>query len=122
MNNNLQQRPHTLIASDRIEGTAVRRSNGDKIGKVERLMIDKVSGKIAYAVLSFGGLFGMGYHHYPLPWAILKYNTDLDAYECDVTEDLLFGTKKFEDTDFGDRVTERDFYNRYGAGPYWSGF
>jgi hypothetical protein len=122
MDRNRQHSTHPLIASDRIEGTAVRRSNGDKIGKIERLMIDKVSGNIGYAVLSFGGLFGMGNHHYPLPWSILKYNTDLDAYECDVTEELLCGSKKFEDTDFGDRMAEREFYKRYGAGPYWSGF
>ena len=46
---------HTLIASDRVEGTSVRRADGEKIGTIERLMIDKVSGKVAYAVLSFGG-------------------------------------------------------------------
>src|SRR4051794_36061299 len=53
-------KPHHLIASDRVEGTAVRRPNGDKIGHIERLMIDKLSGKVSYAVLSIGGVFGMG--------------------------------------------------------------
>ena len=53
-------RPHQLIASDRVEGTAVRRPNGDKIGHIERLMIDKISGKVSYAILSFGGFLGMG--------------------------------------------------------------
>jgi len=53
-------KPHQLIASDRVEGTAVRRPNGDTIGHIERLMIDKVSGKVSYAVLSFGGFLGMG--------------------------------------------------------------
>jgi hypothetical protein len=122
MNDTIQRPKHALIASDRIEGTAVRRSNGEKIGKIERLMIDKISGTIGYAVLSFGGLFGLGHHHYPLSWAILKYNPVLDAYECDVTEELLSGSIKVEDTDFGDRVAERVLYERYGAGPYWSGF
>ena len=51
-------KPHRLIASDRVEGTAVRRSDGTKVGTIERLMIDKVSGKVAYAVLSFGGFMG----------------------------------------------------------------
>lgn len=122
MSDTIQRPKHTLIASDRIEGTAVRRSNGEKIGKIERLMIDKTSGTIAYAVLSFGGLFGMGHSHYPLPWAILKYNPALDAYECDVTEDQLSGSKKVEDIDFGDRVAERALYDRYGVGPYWGAF
>ncbi len=52
-------RPHQLIASDRVEGTAVRRPNGDRIGHIERLMIDKISGKVSYAILSFGGFLGM---------------------------------------------------------------
>ena len=52
--------PHSLIASDRVEGTPVRRTNGEKIGTIERLMIDKLSGNVAYAVLSFGGFLGIG--------------------------------------------------------------
>ena len=67
-------KPHQLIASDRIEGTAVRRPNGDKIGHIERLMIDKISGKVSYAILSFGGFLGMGTRLLPLPWARLTYN------------------------------------------------
>src|SRR5829696_1714337 len=50
----VMSRPHQLIASDRVEGTAVRRPNGDKIGHIERLMIDKVTGQVSYAILSFG--------------------------------------------------------------------
>jgi len=61
---------HQLIASDRVEGTAVRRPNGDKLGHIERLMIDKVSGRVSYAILSFGGFLGMGTSLLPLPWAV----------------------------------------------------
>jgi hypothetical protein len=68
------ERKHSLIASDRIEGTAVRRANGQKIGRIERLMLDKISGKVAYAVLSFGGFLGIGNQHLPVPWARLTYN------------------------------------------------
>ena len=62
-----QHEIHSLIASDKVEGTNVRRPNGDKIGEIERVMIDKVSGKVAYAVMSFGGFLGMGEDYYPLP-------------------------------------------------------
>jgi len=66
----IQKAPnHPLIASDRIEGTLVRRRNGEKIGKIKRLMIDKASGTIAYAVMSFGGLFGLGDNYYQIPWS-----------------------------------------------------
>src|SRR3984885_2372470 len=69
-----QLKSHQLIASDRVEGTAVRRSNGDMIGHIERLMIDKISGQVSYAILSFGGFLGMGANLLPLPWARLSYN------------------------------------------------
>src|ERR1044072_6657137 len=82
-------RPHQLIASDRVEGTAVRRPNGDKIGHIERLMIDKVSGKVSSAVLSIGGFLGMGANLLPLPWARLKYNPKFEAYELDIEDEAL---------------------------------
>jgi sporulation protein YlmC with PRC-barrel domain len=87
-----QASKHLLIASDRIEGTLVRRPNGEKIGRIERLMIDKASGTIAYAVMSFGGLFGLGDNHYEIPWSLLKYNQSLDAYESDIPEEQLAKT------------------------------
>src|ERR1700755_279662 len=89
MMNDVLSRPHQLIASDRVEGTAVRRSNGDKIGHIERLMIDKISGKVSYAILSFGGFLGMGTNLLPLPWGRLKYNTGFEAYQLDIDEDEL---------------------------------
>jgi len=79
-------RPHPLVASDRVEGTAVRRPNGDMIGHIERLMIDKITGKVSYAVLSFGGFLGMGSNLLPLPWARLRYNTGFEAYELDIDD------------------------------------
>ena len=82
-------KPHNLIASDRVEGTAVRRSNGDKIGHIERLMIDKISGKVSYAVLSFGGFLGMGTSLLPLPWGRLSYNRKFEAYQLDIDDDEL---------------------------------
>ena len=70
-----ETKPHALIASDRVEGTAVCRVSGEKIGSIQRLMIDKTSGNVAYAVLRFGGLLGIGVKHLPIPWAKLKFDT-----------------------------------------------
>jgi len=61
-----------LIASDKVEGTPVRRSNGDKIGTIERVMLDKRSGCVAYAVMSFGGFLGIGEEYRALPWKVLN--------------------------------------------------
>ena len=72
---------HSLIGSDKVEGTAVYRSNGERIGKIQRLMIGKQSGKVGYAVMSFGGFMGIGEDYYPLPWSLLTYNPRLEGYE-----------------------------------------
>src|SRR6266581_9043784 len=80
---------HSLIASDRVEGTPVRRTGGEKIGTIERLMIDKLTGNVAYAVLSFGGFLGMGQKHAPIPWARLTYDRMLGAYHLDLSDEDL---------------------------------
>jgi hypothetical protein len=61
-----------LIGSDKVEGTAVYGPDNQRIGSIERVMIDKLSGKVAYAVLGFGGFLGIGDDHYPLPWAVAQ--------------------------------------------------
>jgi hypothetical protein len=118
-------KPHSLIASDRVEGTAVRRPNGDRIGRIERLMIDKISGKVSYAVLSFGGFLGIGANLIPLPWARMMYSRKLNAYQLDLADEELRHAPSFMDSqnfDWGDRALEEDV-NRYdGVPPYWGGF
>jgi|tagenome__1003787_1003787.scaffolds.fasta_scaffold20990109_9 sporulation protein YlmC with PRC-barrel domain len=79
----------SLIASDRVEGTAVYDAQGTRIGKVERLVIEKASGRIAYAVLSFGGFLGIGANHYPIPWPMLDYDEKLGGYRVEITEEQL---------------------------------
>src|SRR5204863_7426711 len=79
----------SLIGSDKVEGTNVYRSNGDKAGEIERVMIDKRSGKVAYAVMSFGGFMGIGEDYYPLPCSLLTYNEKLVSYEATIAERQL---------------------------------
>lgn len=113
---------HSLVASDRVEGTPVRRPNDEKIGTIERLMIDKISGKVAYAVMNFGGFLGIGGQYYPVPWERLRYNTELEAYELDVSEKDLKNAPSFAsnaDFDWGDRTQEAMIYSYYGVPPYW---
>jgi len=78
-----------LIGSDKVEGTAVYGPDGTKIGSIERVMIDKLNRKVSYAVLSFGGLLGIGDDYYPLPWQSLKYDTNLGGYVTGITEAQL---------------------------------
>ena len=85
----------SLIGSDKVEGTAVYGANDVKIGSIERVMIDKMTGKVSYAVLSFGGFLGIGDDHYPLPWQSLKYDTNLGGYRTGITETQLKGAPKY---------------------------
>jgi sporulation protein YlmC with PRC-barrel domain len=113
---------HNLIASDRIEGTPVRRSNGKKIGTIQRLMIDKLSGNVAYAVLSFGGFVGMGQKHLPIPWARLKYDLVQEAYALDLTDEEISRAPAYEadeEFDWGDRRQDAVIQGDYKGPHYW---
>ena len=116
---------HTLIASDRVEGTPVRRADGEKIGTIQRLMIDKLSGSVAYAVLSFGGFLGMGQKHAPIPWARLNYDPTLGAYHLDLSNEELSGAPSIaadQEFDWGDRSREVEIHKYYRVPPYWGAY
>ncbi|MGJ4888818.1 PRC-barrel domain-containing protein [Bradyrhizobium sp. HKCCYLRH3099] len=107
-----------LIGSDKVEGTAVYGADDTKIGTIERVMIDKLSGRVSYVVLGFGGFLGLGNDHYPLPWQSLKYDTRLGGYVTGVTEDQLRGAPKYADErewNWGDVATGRKVDDYYGG-------
>ena len=85
----------SLIGSDKVEGTAVYGADANKIGSIKRVMIEKTSGRVSYAVLSFGGFLGIGDDYYPLPWQSLKYDTNLGGYVTGLTESNLKGAPKY---------------------------
>ena len=84
-------------------------------------MIDKISGKVAYAVLSFGGFMGMGEDYYPVPWSTLKYDTNLGGYRVNLTKDQLNNAPKYSDSSgwTWDRKNDQRVYDYYKARPYW---
>ena len=79
----------TLIAADQVEGTDVYNMQGDKLGTVDDVMIDKVSGKAIYAVISFGGFLGIGEKYHPLPWSTLKYDERKGGYIVSLDKRML---------------------------------
>lgn len=108
---------HRLIASNRVEGTAVYNREGEKLGRIEYFMSDKKSGRAEYAVMSFGGLFGLGDHHYPLPWDVLDYDPGHGGYVVDLDKEKLRSGPSFradEAPEF-DRDYDRRVFDYYGV-------
>jgi hypothetical protein len=119
MNANVKE-SHDLIASDRVEGTKVFDPMGEHIGAIQRLLVEKRSGKVSYAVLSFGGFMGLGADYYPLPWSKLNYDESLGGYRVDVTIDQLEGAPRYDDAeDYMNAENGRRVYDYYGVPPYW---
>lgn len=106
-----------LIASSKVEGTEVFDRGGERIGQIHNFMVDKVTGQVAYAVLSFGGFLGIGEAYHPLPWRALRYETRLGGYVVDIDKNTLAEAPRYDGQDdpfadpaYGGRLD--DFYGR----------
>jgi sporulation protein YlmC with PRC-barrel domain len=111
-----------LIESDRVEGSAVYDASGKFIGTVTRLLIDKIGGRIAYAVVTFDGFVGLGEAQHTVPWSKLTYDMGVGGYRTDITEEQLRGAPVFyraEDYHWSDRDQERELHDYWGAPNYW---
>jgi PRC-barrel domain protein len=110
-----------LIASNKVEGTAVYNRQGERLGSVYNFMVDKVSGQVAYAVMSFGGFLGIGDSYHPLPWKSLTYDTSQGGYVVDLDRTRLEKAPSYRDSEdpWSDRDYGRSVYDYYGeAYPY----
>jgi hypothetical protein len=107
----------TLIGSDKVDGTAVYGADAQRIGSVRRVMIDKISGRVSYAVISYGGFLGIGEDYYPTPWQNLKYDKELGGYLVNLTRDLLENAPRFgQETEWQwTRANEDRVRGHYGA-------
>jgi hypothetical protein len=106
-----------LIASDKVEGTAVYDRQGEKLGSVYNFMVDKRSGKVEYAVMSFGGFLGIGDSYHPLPWESLDYDPRMGGYVVDIDRSRLesapsyrSGDDPWREGDYGRRVHDHYGY------------
>ena len=106
-----------VISSDKVEGSAVYNVNGDKLGSIDDLMIDKLSGQVRYAVMEFGGFLGMGTDRYPLPWSMLKYDTKFDGYVVPVDKSQLEKAPRYSPNETPDYSDEygRKVHDYYGV-------
>jgi len=109
-----------LIASNKVEGTPVYDGQGAHLGSIYNLMIDKHTGEVAYAVMSFGGFLRIGERYHPIPWKKLNYDTRQGGYIADVDRTQLEGAPTYgpgEDP-WTDPAYGRSIYSYYGV-PYY---
>jgi hypothetical protein len=85
-----------LISSKKVEGTPVVGKNGETLGKIDSFMVDKYTGRVAYAIMSFGGTAGFGASLFPLPWPLLDYDVEKDGYALDITKEQMADAPRFE--------------------------
>jgi PRC-barrel domain len=109
-----------LISSNKVVGSAVYNRQGEHLGSIYGLMMDKISGRVAYAVMSFGGFLGIGESYHPLPWQVLNYDprqggyvVDLDRRRLEAAPSYTLSNEPEWDTTYGHRL---DQY--YGVSPY----
>lgn len=116
----LKENP-ALIDANRVEGTKVYNRQGDKLGHVDAVMLDKRSGNVAFAVMSFGGFLGMGEKQHPLPWQSLTYDEKQDGYVVSLTKEQLekAPTTERNDSRLNDAEFGRSVYAYYGTPWVW---
>jgi hypothetical protein len=108
----------SLISSDKVEGTAVYNRVGEKLGSIRNFMVDKRSGEVDYAVLSFGGMLGVGNKFYPLPWELLTYDVIQKGYIVDIDKSTLESAPNYgADEPTFDREYRKRISGAYGL-PY----
>jgi hypothetical protein len=110
-----------LISSNKVVGTAVYNRQGEHLGSIYGLMMDKLSGRVAYAAMSFGGFLGIGESYHPLPWRMLNYDPRRGGYVVDLDRRRLEGAPSYTLSDMPD-WSDMSYGHRldqyYGVPPY----
>ena len=115
---------HNLILASRVLHKPVFTIDAEKLGHVEDISIDRVTGECVYAIMSFGGFLGIAEKYHPLPWHVLRYSTDTKGFAVMMTREELKGAPHYTKSELeklgGARhhprdVEVSDFYNAFGV-------
>jgi sporulation protein YlmC with PRC-barrel domain len=112
-----------VMASETLEGNDVLNMSGEKLGAIQAIMIDVPHGRVAYAVMSSGGVFGMGEKLFAIPWGALTLDTDRKCFILNVDKERLRNATGFDKDDWpsmADEAWAADVHRYYEQPPYWS--
>jgi hypothetical protein len=115
----------SVLAASTLAGNSVRNSAGDDLGSIDEIMIHIPSGRVAYAVLSFGGFLGMGSKLFAVPWSSLKVDEDNKCFVLDADKQTLENAPGFDKDnwpDMTDTTWGEEIFTYYGATPYWDDY
>ena len=113
--------PLALSAST-LKGDKVLNYQNEEIGSVEEIMIDIHTGRVAYVVVSFGGILGIGNKLFAVPWSALTVDTDRKCFLMDANKDLLKNAPGFDKNDWPETPNGQwyhEVYKYYEQEPYW---
>lgn len=111
-----------VMAADTLEGDDVVNAADEKLGKLEHIMINVPTGRVAYGVLSFGGFLGIGDKLFAIPWHALRMNPSNHRFVLDVDKETLKNAPGFDKDRWPSMADERwarDVHAYYHARPYW---
>lgn len=117
-------KPKLSLSASTIIGDVVENTSGERLGKIEELMIDVEQGRIAYAVLSFGGFMGVGDKLFAIPWNALRVNTQEHKFVLEADKNTLEAAPGFDKDNWPDMADQNwgsDIHRYYGQQPYWEG-
>lgn len=119
---NVQISKNSLVAASKVSGTYVYNLVGEHLGQVEDVMIHKIDGQVAYAIMGFGGLLGIGEKFHPVPWSLLKYDTEQGGYLVPLDKDTLMKAPSFGRSELteDDTLWRDEIHSYYNVPPYWS--
>lgn len=108
--------PHRLISAERVQGTPVFDREGEKVGHIEDVMLEKQTGRVAYAIMSHGGILGAGERFHPIPWSMLRYDVDKHGYMSPLDKAQLEKAPTLDHTEiYGDDAWAEVVHSHYGT-------
>ena len=114
---------HNLISADKVEGTTIYSRDGENIGTCKKVMINKLTGKVAYVVVQYGGVMGFGSDYYPMPWDVLTYDTEKGGYVVDMSKEQLQNAPRYpasSQPDWQSSSYNDELHRHYGVQPNYS--